>query len=210
MKIIQNRLYKDDDTPYPYKESPNRGGQMTPEYLVMHYTAGRSALSSINWLTNPTAKASAHLVIGRDGSITQLVPFDTIAWHAGRSSWNGRHGLNQYSLGIELDNAGMLTRHGNKFRAWFGQEFEEHDVIEAVHKHGGSLSGWHLYTAEQLETALEVAAFLIHHYRLKDIVGHDDIAPRRKQDPGPAFPIEKFKMRLFGRQEEEPISDEHF
>ena len=71
----------------------------------MHYTAGASAESSIDWLTNPDARASAHVLIARDGGITQLVPFDRRAWHAGRSRWKDRTGLNGWSFGIELDNA---------------------------------------------------------------------------------------------------------
>ena len=125
MKITDHRLFKDDDAPYPFVGSPNSSGDLTHEYLVMHYTAGRSAEESIKWLANAAAKASAHRVIGRDGSITQLVPFNIKAWHAGISSWEGRSGLNSYSIGIELDNAGRLTRHGSKWRAWFGEEYEE-------------------------------------------------------------------------------------
>ena len=56
-------------------ETPNKGGDLAPRYLAFHYTAGRSAASSINWLMNPESKASAHLVLARDGTITQLAPF---------------------------------------------------------------------------------------------------------------------------------------
>jgi N-acetylmuramoyl-L-alanine amidase len=117
MKINDHRLLNDDGTPVPFAPSPNMGGEVQHEYLVMHFTAGRSAEESIDWLTKEEAKASAHVVIGRDGSITQLVPFDRVAWHAGASSWEGLQGLNKYSLGIELDNAGRLTRQGNGWRA---------------------------------------------------------------------------------------------
>lgn len=200
MKIINHRLCDDDGKPYPFRASPNMRGTVKHQYLIMHYTAGPSAEHSINWLTNKNAKASAHLVIGRNGSITQLVPFDTVAWHAGSSAWQNLSGLNEYSLGIELDNAGTLIRAVDcKWYAWFGDAYPENQVIETNHKHETVKRGWHLYSSEQLSVALEVAQVLIDHYHLKDILGHDDIAPGRKSDPGPAFPMFSFRSRLFGR-----------
>ena len=73
MKIQNHRLIADDGTPVRYVETPNKSGLMTPEYLVMHYTAGSSAEGSVSWMCNPAAKAAAHLVIGRDGSLTQAL-----------------------------------------------------------------------------------------------------------------------------------------
>lgn len=205
MKILRHRLHKGDGSHYPFVWSPNIGGKVQPEYLVMHYTAGRNAKHAVKWLTNRSSKASAHLVIGRDGSITQLVPFDRIAWHAGKSSWEGRVGLNRFSLGIELDNAGKLIQHGTKWRAWFGDEYDDSEVIEAVHKHENKPSGWHVFTPEQIEVALEVAWLLVNRYDLLDVVGHDDISPRRKVDPGPAFPMESFRSRVLGREEDKAV-----
>lgn len=199
MKIIRHRLQQDDRTPYPFQATANKGGKVEPEYLVIHYTAGGSAESSVRWFVNPASRASAHLVIGRDGSITQLVAFDTIVWHAGQSFWEGRQGLNRYSLGIELDNAGPLVRHGDRWRAWFGVEYDNAEVIETVHKHETAPRGWHIYPPQQIEVALEVAGLLVRRYGLHDVVGHEDIAPGRKKDPGPAFPLESFRSRVLGR-----------
>jgi len=204
MKISNGRLLHDDGAGFDYRESPNRSGVLKPKYLVMHYTAGRSASSSINWLTNKDAKASAHLVIGRDGGITQLVPFNRIAWHAGASQWEGLGGMNSHSIGIELDNAGILTRQGTVWKSWFGAEYDEHNVVEAVHKNETKTRGWHVYTEKQIGAALSVARLLVKHYKLKDVIGHDDIAPRRKQDPGPAFPMENFRAAVMGRRETAP------
>jgi N-acetylmuramoyl-L-alanine amidase len=205
MKILRNKLCEDDGTPFPFKKSPNTGGKIDHRYLVMHYTAGRNAESSVNWLTNPESEASAHLVIGRDGTITQLVPFDTVAWHAGTSSWEGLNGLSKFSIGIELDNAGKLIRHSNKWRAWFGVDYDEEDIIVATHKNVSEPAGWQLYTPVQLEQALEVSLLLMAHYNLSDVIGHDDISPGRKSDPGPAFPMESFRGRLIGRADETDI-----
>ena len=203
MKIQNLGLIADDGSPVPFAESPSRGGVMTPEYLVMHYTAGSSAEGSIAWLRNPAAKASAHLVIGRDGRITQLVPFNRVAWHAGQSQWAGRDGLNGFSIGIELDNAGRLERAGQRWvSAATKRAYAEDDVLEANHKHDrpGTLpSGWHEYTEAQIEAAAQAGLALMEKYALKDVLGHEDIAPGRKSDPGPAFPLASFRARLMGR-----------
>jgi N-acetylmuramoyl-L-alanine amidase len=204
MKIARHRLAVDDGPAPDWRPSPNRGSRLSAEYLVMHYTAGRSLDESVAWLANRSSSASAHVVIGRDGRIVQQVPFDTVAWHAGASAWEGRVGLNRWSIGIELDNAGRLTRHGSRWRAWFGGSYGDEDVLEATHKHESQPAGWHLFTDVQLAAALELAALLVERYGLRDVLGHEDISPGRKSDPGPAFPMASFRARIFGRREERP------
>ena len=211
MKIVNHRLCHQDGTPYPCVASPNKGGKMQPRYLIMHFTAGRGFDSAVKWLSNPQAKASVHLVLGRDGQMTQLVPFNIVAWYAGVSAWQGVTGLNSASLGIELDNAGQLEREGGRWRTWFKEVYPD-DVLEAVHKHnplGDAPSGWHIYTPSQIDAALEVAVVLVHHYGLRDVVGHEDIAPKRKSDPGPAFPMASFRARVLGRAEDEETRDRY-
>ncbi len=207
MLIEDHRLLDDAGTPVPLVESPNRGGPITPEFLLLHFTADRSAESTIRWLTDPASRASAHLVIGRDGAVTQLVRFDTAAWHAGVSRWLGREGLNQWSIGIELDNAGRLVREGDRWRAWFRDAYPDEEVLEATHRYERSPSGWHVYTTRQLEVALAAGVALARHYRLRDVLGHDDAAPGRKVDPGPAFPLPSYRTRVLGRDEDtrEPL-----
>ena len=99
-----------------FVETRNKGGDLAPRYLVFHYTVGKSATSSINWLTNPESKASAHLVLARDGTITQLAPFNVKTWHAGVSHWDGLSGLDSSSIGIEMDNAGPLKENQRRIK----------------------------------------------------------------------------------------------
>lgn len=205
MKIRNHRLLQDDGTALPFQASPNKNGPLQARWLVMHYTAGRSAESSISWLTNPQAKASAHLVIGRDGGITQLVPFNVVAWHAGASTWQGVSGLNHYSIGIELDNVGRLDHIAGQWVSPLKIVVPDDQVRIATHKNdapGTPPSGWQTYTPEQIEAAFGAAQALIAQYQLQDIIGHDDIAPGRKSDPGPDFPLASLRARLFGRKED--------
>ena len=186
-----------------HQETPNAGGAITPQYLVFHYTAGRSAQASVDWLMNPAAKASAHLVVGRDGTITQLASFLTKTWHAGLSHWNGLTGMNQYSIGIEMDNAGPFTIVGNNLQAWFGKTYPKSQAIYATHKLDTTPQWWHAYSEAQISLATELAILLVQQYGLKEVIGHEDIAPDRKRDPGPAFPLAHIQSLILGRAEEQ-------
>jgi N-acetylmuramoyl-L-alanine amidase len=203
MKILKNRLVAEQGDPkIDFKQTPNTGSAITPKFLIMHYTAGVSKSSSVSWLTNKIAKASAHLVIGRDGSITQLAAFNVATWHAGVSRWFNIVGLNNCSIGIELDNAGRMRKVGNRWQAASGQTYNDNEVTIARHKHEEDATGWHAYTERQINSAFAVSQLLVSHYNLKDILGHEDIAPFRKNDPGPAFAMESFRARLLGRHDD--------
>ena len=197
MQVVNHRLCFVDKTPIQFRRSPNVGGPLQPVYVVLHYTAGSSASRAIGWMCNPDARASAHLVIDRDGVITQLVPFDTTAWHAGRSAWDGRTNLNKFSIGIELVNAGVLQHEDGKWVSWLGHEYPDDQVIEIAHKHHDEKVGWHKYTDAQVNVVREVVTTLFRVYDLKDVLGHDDIAPG-KLDPGPAFPMAGLRSAIFG------------
>jgi N-acetylmuramoyl-L-alanine amidase len=184
------------------RQTPNGGGIIEPKYLVFHFTAGGSAEGAIDWLCNPDAKASAHIVLARDGAITQLAPFNVKTWHAGVSHWAGLTGLNQYSIGIEMDNAGKLHKVGSTFRSAFGSEYPEEQVVQARHKNEPDMAFWHAYTEKQIEVAWELADLVVRTYGLQDIIGHDDIAPGRKNDPGPAFPLVNIRAKVLGRSED--------
>lgn len=166
--------------------------------IVIHYTAGPYQ-SSLNTLVNPKIKASAHVLIDRDGSITQLIPFNEIAWHAGESSYGGRSGYNKYSIGIEIVNSGPLTKSGNVYRSWFGAAYNPSDVMEAIHRNQSVTKFWHVYTAEQIESVRQLCQELIETYpNIKQILGHEEISPARKIDPGPAFPLDRLREQLLG------------
>lgn len=194
----------------PFRPSPNHGSAFSaglPDAIIMHFTGGASAESSADWLVNPQSKASAHVVIGRDGNIVQLVPFDTVAWHAGASTYNGRSGYNRLSIGIELDNPGRLKRtEGGDYVSSFGRKYPPEQVISAVHRNERAPSYWLSYTEPQLDAAFNLCSALCLVYPIHEILGHEEIAPGRKDDPGPAFPLDRLRQRLINRGRDEESS----
>jgi len=194
MKISNNTLYGNDGKQVAFIQSPNKDGNLVPQYLIMHYTESTSAASTISWFQEPSSKVSAHLLIGRDGTITQFVRFNVVAWHAGESTWDGLLSLNKYSIGIELVNAGRLSRSGDSWVCAVDSKVIPADqVLIAQHKNETFNSAWQTYTEVQLNTAAEVGKLLFTNYNLTALLGHEDIAPGRKVDPGPAFPLESMR-----------------
>lgn len=180
-----------------YKQTPNTSrGTLRPLYLVMHYTASTSASGASSWLRNKKARASAHVVIGRTlEDTTQLAEFDQIAWHAGRSYYQGVSGLNRHSIGLEIVNAGVLEQRGDgHWYTYYGQRIPDEEVVVTRHEHGGPQRGWHAFTKTQLNLVEDITRAILQAYStIKEIVGHDDISWPRKTDPGPAFPKDRFR-----------------
>lgn len=191
---------------------------LEPHYVMLHYTAQGDGVGTRDWmLLSPHRKqrlagaaaplyASAHLVIDRDGSIWQIVPFDRQARHAGVSHWRGLTRLNRYAIGIELANYGWLDRHGDgSFGRSDTPRFDPADVVVAPMPHLGEAhlgedKGWEPFPEVQL-TALErvVRALLRRYPTIAEVIGHQDVAPGRKFDPGPAFPMQRFAALLDSR-----------
>lgn len=201
--IERNRLVDEAGKPVAFQDTPNKNkpGSVQPRYLIMHYTAGVSLESSVSWLSNPVAEASAHFVIGRDGRIVQMVELNRRAWHAGESRWGKLTDMNSHSIGIELDNAGKLERRadGNYYLKGGKKKFAASDVVLATHKDETSEAGWHAYTSDQLDAAAEVGRALHAAFDFEDVLGHDDVSSPRKIDPGPAFPMTGFRSLVLGR-----------
>lgn len=166
------------------------GGSAMPvrRCIVLHFTSGASAQSSINFWKTPAAKgASAHVVIDRNGTVIQCRPFNRTAGHAGVSRWRdpktGKlyEGLNACAIGIELANAGddeKLARRWSKL-----------SLVKARHRNGGPEKLWEAYPSAQMTACQALCRALVSRYNLDDITGHDCIAPERKNDPGPALPM---------------------
>jgi N-acetylmuramoyl-L-alanine amidase len=170
----------------PFLATPNQGGRLEPTLIVLHDTAGRLTKgSAVAWLRDPKAKASAHVVVERDGSVIQLVAFDRVAWHAGQSRWRGRTGCNAFAVGIEIVNPGKLTGTPKKATAWFGQSFgREFGIVRAsTPAHGDGC--WMPYTEDQLRTVERLIAALGREYPIGEVVAHHDISPGRKVDTTP-------------------------
>jgi N-acetylmuramoyl-L-alanine amidase len=132
------------------------------DILVLHYTGMRTADEALARLTDPAAKVSAHYTIGRDGCVFRHVAEDRRAWHAGVSWWAGERNVNARSIGIELVNP--------------GHEF-----------------GYVPFTGEQIGALIELSQGILSRHPIppERVVGHSDVAPARKEDPGELFPWER-------------------
>lgn len=143
--------------------SPNWNERALPiSMIVLHYTGMRSADEALERMCDPDAQVSAHYMVDEDGTVTRLVPEKKRAWHAGRSYWRGVTDINSASVGIELVNPG---------HEW----------------------GYRPFTPEQMDALLPLLADIIERYDVPraNVVGHSDIAPSRKQDPGELFDWER-------------------
>ena len=177
-----------------YVPSPNHGRMKeAPSLLVIHYTAGWSLANAVRTLTDPEHRASAHLVIGRDGDWVQLVEFGCVAWHAGTSEWNGRDRVNDFSIGIELVNLGRVA----KAPTYNGRYHVGKHLVPASELVAREDGVWHRYTTAQLEVLVQLSRLILREYpSITAIVGHSDVSPGRKIDPGPAFPMEWFQKEV--------------
>ena len=139
------------------------------KFIVFHYTGMKNEKDAINRLTSFKSKVSSHYLIKNNGEILTLVPDLYIAWHAGISSWKKFKQLNKNSIGIEISNSG----HENKYTS---------------------------FNKRQIKSVLKLTKFLIQKYKIKSkfILGHSDISPDRKKDPGEKFPWEYLSKRRIG------------
>lgn len=203
-KIIADRL-SIDGRAVPFVPTPNQGGRIEPTLIVLHDTAGRLEKgSSVKWLSQKRAGVSAHFVVERDGSVTQLVDCDMKAAHAGESTWRGRRYCNGYSIGIEIVSPGSLTVRGDRAFAWFGQSWPLTDCVKGKSDlHGESY--WLPYTPEQIASVEKmIRALAIAYPRITDVVGHFEVSPRRKVDVGPHYPLARARAILANRNAPEP------
>jgi len=195
-----------------FHRSPNRGGKFSPplpDTIVIHYTAGVTLDGAVRTLCDPASKASAHFVIDRDGSVVQLVELDTIAWHAGVSGHLNRTGLNKFSIGIEIVNAGRLNRTAaGELLTWFGRRIDKSEGVELVHRNESAAAWWHIYTEAQVESVFALTQQLVAGLSIKHILGHEEISPGRKSDPGPAFPLDQMRARMLGSRRDLDEDDE--
>lgn len=200
-EIRNHRLFL-NGRPVPFVPSPHFGGRIEPTGILYHDTADRlQPEDTVRWFQDPKSKVSAHLVVGRDGSVVQMVDFDRAAWHAGQSSWMGRAGCNGFMIGIEIDNPGKLTVRGARGYAWFGDSYSLDDCVvtdASSSTHGAG--AWLCYTRAQLDTVEAITRALAHAYgTIASGAGHYEVSPGRKVDPGPHFPMARMRAAIGAR-----------
>jgi N-acetyl-anhydromuramyl-L-alanine amidase AmpD len=167
--------------------------------IVLHYTADSASGAAEQFMSASRPglapmQASAHVIIRRDGSVTQLVAFDVPAFHAGSGTWKDLTNLNKYSIGVMFENRGRLKQADGKW------PLDDDEVL--VIRGNGADEGWERYTAAQLETARELLKALGRAYpSIEAVLRHSEVSRGRKVDPGPALDIEPLAAALQqGRQ----------
>ena len=137
----------------------NRVKNTYPKLIILHYTAMFTSLEALMHLSNPKNKVSSHFLVSKNGNIFNLVDVKFRAWHAGMSYWKKIKDINSNSIGIEIDNSGHLHKFEN-------------------------------YKKEQIKSLMKLLKYLIKKFKIHpiNIIGHSDIAPYRKIDPGEKFP----------------------
>lgn len=196
MNITRHHLDRECAGHVLVDKTSGKFAQGLPDTIVIHYTAGSTMESAVDTLKDPDVRASAHVVVDKDGSMTQMVPFDHVAWHAGQSAYKDRNGMNRFSIGIEMVNAGRLDKSGHVWRSWFGRIYPEEEVVRARHRNENEPTYWERYTPEQIDAVIQLCKSLKKTYQIQHILGHEEISPGRKIDPGPAFPLDKLRDTL--------------
>lgn len=137
--------------------------------LVLHYTGMTSGAAALRRLCDPAAEVSAHYLVEEDGRIFQLVPEHRRAWHAGVASWRGHRDINSRSIGVEIVNPG---------HAW----------------------GYRPFPAAQAAALIPLCQGIVARYGVpaRNVVGHSDVAPNRKEDPGELFPWRRLAQTGIG------------
>jgi N-acetyl-anhydromuramyl-L-alanine amidase AmpD len=158
---------------------------LTPKFIIIHFTANCSYQDSWKAFFNFLRPVSAHYVIGVDGNIAQMVPEAHRAWHAGESSWHGNTRMNNASIGIEIINPGFSAP--DKDPCTINKKMWNKN--SGIHI-SGSENLWYEFTSKQIESVIKLCRKIIkkHNIPACNILGHSDIAPGRKVDPGPLFP----------------------
>ena len=139
------------------------------KFLIFHYTGMKSEKAAIKRLTDERTEVSSHYLIKKNGNVINLVPDLYIAWHAGNSRWKKYISLNKNSIGIEISNPG-----------------HEYNYTQ--------------FSKKQIKSILKLSKLLITKYKINqnNILGHSDIAPSRKKDPGEKFPWKFFAKKKIG------------
>lgn len=192
MKIVNHRLIGEEGEPFRiwYDQSPNMGGSMTTQHLIVHATQG-PLLGTVNWFKQQ-AGTSTHLIISEDGDeIIQMVPFNRRAVHA--------HEYNVNSIGIELEYPGPLLNSRSIMYRHI-QRYPVNKQFTTSPQNDFRMRTWTTFQAPQMETLLQVTRLLMDTYNFESVIRHEDINAG-KIDPGPLFPMVTFREKLSGKRE---------
>jgi N-acetylmuramoyl-L-alanine amidase len=174
-----------------YAPDPELGRPMNPKGLVVHFTASYSIKGTIQWFKEKVY--DIHLLIDKNGEITQMVPFNRTADHAGKSAWKGYDGLNSHFIGIEVVCLGPLTPTSDGFKDCYNRPYKGKYTTASMLGY----KFWESFTKEQEESLVDSVRAIINHYGIKPemVCGHFECSPGRKIDPGGSLSMSMDQFR---------------
>lgn len=194
--LIENHRLVGENVTFEFDE---QGAALKPEIVVIHYAVTHDAKSTAAVL-KARDYVSCHLTIDSTGRVIQQVPFNRVAFHAGKSVYRGRANVNAFSLGIEISNPGpLVTGPDGRLRTVYGKVWEAGHV-QARHRDPNAprvWQNWAEYSPTEVDLCAQLCELFRQVYGITDIVGHDDVSPGRKFDPGPAFPMAWLRGAVF-------------
>ncbi len=183
-----------------FKADKVRGVRIKPEIAVVHYGVTRTQ-DELERALLVNDYVSAHIALTARGSVrkvTQLVPFNVQAGHAGKNAfWRGRPNVNAFSVGIEINNPGpLLLGTDGAYRDVYGRKWDG-DVTHGKHARPGfPWQHWATYTQDEIAAVTALVLAIKERYGIVDAVGHDEVR-KDKSDPGPAFPMQELRRLVF-------------
>lgn len=221
MRVEDHWLFADEGDPqieHLETERYRKDMVITPSFLVIHYAVTGSFDVAKRVLSGPDNERgnapSVQFIVARDGRIAQAVPLNRKSRHAGQSRYGQMRWLNARSVGFEIDNWGYLTPKGGKLHSNDGKgpEIAREKSRSGKNAFTQAELDWEIYPEPQLEAVFDICKTLVATYPIIDIVGHDRIrkesidfgdkmsngkTPHAKSDPGPLFPMARFRRALF-------------
>jgi N-acetyl-anhydromuramyl-L-alanine amidase AmpD/Asp-tRNA(Asn)/Glu-tRNA(Gln) amidotransferase C subunit len=195
LNLSKGRLGKSSKVKFEWSDKHYGKREQTLAIIIGFTAAPYSA--TIKSITETKFKSSVHFIIDKDGSITQLINSDYIAWHTGRSEFKNLKNLNNLSIGISLVNSGPLKEEKEAYKSWYGNRLSKDQVIQATHRNERTKRYWEVYTQSQIEATYNLCQLLKSKYpEIKYLLGQDEISAGRKLDPGPAFPLQQLRDQL--------------
>ncbi|MEL7145833.1 MAG: N-acetylmuramoyl-L-alanine amidase [Bacteroidota bacterium] len=204
MKLINhslNALHQSQDQPgFDQGSSALRRAALERVEMIIIKSTTNQLLNNSGHINGTTTNSPTHVLIDRDGLVTQFIPFNEQIPVAIAGSWEGIKNLASRSIILTFVNHGRLQKQGENFVSTEEVSVEKTDVFTGIHQNEESLSYWQKFTDSQVTIAEKIIRCLTSAYQVKYILGYEEVCPGLQTDPGPAFPLEIMRRKVIKDQ----------